>query len=126
MNIILSGTSGQPIYDQIAEQLRAQIISGALPPDAPLPSMRLLARDLNVSLITTKRAYEELERGGYIRTVAGKGSFVAQLDGAQVRTAQLSEIEALFRAAVRRARLCGIADETLSALLEQISKEDSP
>lgn len=124
MNIILSSTSGQPIYDQIAEQLRAQIISGVLSPDEALPSMRLLARDLRVSLITTKRAYEELERDGYIRTVAGKGSFVSRLDGALVRQEQLRQIADQMRAAVQRARLSGIQLDELTQLLERIFKEE--
>ena len=71
LDILLSNTSESPIYAQIAEQIKALIISGALVPVAPLPSMRLLAKELRVSLITTKRAYEELERDGYIHTIAG-------------------------------------------------------
>ena len=77
VNINISNTSGQPIYDQISKQIRAQIMSGELAEGELLPSMRLLAKELRISVITTKRAYEELERDGFIATVAGKGSFVA-------------------------------------------------
>ena len=73
MNIILSNANQQPIYEQIYHQIRDQILNGTLPPDTALPSIRNLAKDLRISVITTKRAYEELERGGYIVTVAGKG-----------------------------------------------------
>ena len=76
MNIILSQNSSKPIYEQIVEQIKKLILSGSLNANDALPSMRLLAKELRVSLITTKRAYEELERSGYIYTVAGKGCFV--------------------------------------------------
>lgn len=125
MNIILSNTSGSPIYEQIAEQIKALIISGQLAADSPLPSMRLLAKELRVSLITTKRAYEELERGGYIRTVTGKGSFVAGLSSELIREEQLRLIEADLRAAVHRAKLNGLTPEDLSDLLALLYKEDT-
>lgn len=125
MNIILSNTSGAPIYEQIAEQIKALIISGQLEADSPLPSMRLLAKELRVSLITTKRAYEELERGGYIRTVTGKGSFVAGLSGELIREEQLRLIESDLRAAVRRAKLNGLSQDELSQLLTLLYEEDS-
>lgn len=125
MNIIISNTDPRPIYEQISEQLRALIISGRLAPETPLPSMRLLAKELRVSLITTKRAYEELERDGYIRTMAGKGSFVAQLDSALVREEQLRLIEEQLRAAVQRAKLSGIPAEELTAMLTLIFEEES-
>ena len=80
MNILIRTAGGVPIYEQIFTQLRDEICSGALPPGEALPSIRSLARDLRVSVITTKRAYEELERAGYVVTVAGKGSFVAERD----------------------------------------------
>ena len=74
MNIIISNSSGLPIYEQICRQIKGAIAAGKLRPGEPLPSIRALARDLRISVITTKRAYEELERDGYINTVAGKGS----------------------------------------------------
>ncbi len=124
MNIILSNTSGVPIYEQIAEQIRTLIISGQLEPETPLPSMRLLAKELRVSLITTKRAYEELERGGYIRTVTGKGSFVSGLDNSLIRTEQLRLIEEQLHAVVQRARLNGLSCTELQQMLAQLYKEE--
>ena len=125
MNIILSNTSGSPIYEQIAEQIKALIISGQLAPDTPLPSMRLLAKELRVSLITTKRAYEELERDGYLRTMTGKGSFVAGLDNDLIRGEQLRLIEDQLRAAVNRARLNGIPLTELEDMLVGFYEEES-
>ncbi|MBS7224995.1 MAG: GntR family transcriptional regulator [Clostridiaceae bacterium] len=125
MNIILSNTSSSPIYEQIAEQIKALIISGKLAPDSPLPSMRLLAKELRVSLITTKRAYEELERGGYIRTVTGKGSFVSGLNNDLIREEQLRLIEEHLHAAVQRARLNGIALTDLQNMLSLLYEEES-
>ena len=77
MDIILSNTSGKPIYEQIADQVKEQIMSGTLEAGDALPSMRLLAKELRISVITTKRAYEELERDGFLENVPGKGCFVA-------------------------------------------------
>ena len=77
MEIVLHNAENQPIYEQIARQIKEQIIAGKLQPDDPLPSIRALAKDLRISVITTKRAYDELEQQGYLFTVAGKGSFVA-------------------------------------------------
>ena len=125
MNIILSNTSGVPIYEQIAEQIKALIISGQLAADSPLPSMRLLAKELRVSLITTKRAYEELERDGYIRTVTGKGSFVAGLNSDLIREEQLRLIENDLIAAVQRAKLNGLSLSDLTDLLSLLYEEDT-
>lgn len=77
MDIILSNSSGKPIYQQIADQVKEQVCSGALTAGEALPSMRLLAKELRISVITTKRAYEELERDGFLENVPGKGCFVA-------------------------------------------------
>ena len=82
MDIILSNSSGKPIYEQIADQVREQILSGALSAGDALPSMRVLAKELRISVITTKRAYEELERDGFLDNVPGKGCFVAPEPGA--------------------------------------------
>ena len=78
MTILIDNRSGQPIYEQIVDQIRDQILAGALKPDTALPSIRSLAKDLRISVITTKRAYEELEQAGFLYTVAGKGCFVAE------------------------------------------------
>ncbi|MBR6353575.1 MAG: GntR family transcriptional regulator, partial [Oscillospiraceae bacterium] len=78
MTILIDNKSGQPIYEQIVEQIREQILMGTLGADEALPSIRSLAKDLRISVITTKRAYEELEQEGFLYTVAGKGCFVAE------------------------------------------------
>ena len=93
MNIIISNASGKPIYDQIRDQLKSKIISGELKEGDALPSMRLLAKELRISVITTKRAYEELEREGFIISLTGKGSFVASKNTEFIREEQLRKIE---------------------------------
>ena len=80
MNIIISNSSGKPIYEQITSQIKNMIISGQLSAGDPLPSMRALAKELRISVITTKRAYNDLEQEGFIETITGKGSFVAAKD----------------------------------------------
>ena len=93
MDIILSNSSDMPIYEQISSQVKAQILSGVLTAGAKLPSIRALASDLGVSVITTKRAYDELEQEGFLYTIAGKGSFVAKKNTALLREEQLKKIE---------------------------------
>ena len=125
MELIIRNNSGQPIYDQISGQIKAQILSGALSPGDALPSIRGLAKDLKISVITTKRAYDELEAAGFINTVAGKGCFVAEQNLELIRERQLREMEAHLSDAVQLARSCGLsrADllETLRILLEEES-----
>ena len=93
MEIIIRNTANQPIYEQIYTQLKAQIIAGALTPGEALPSIRALAKDLKISVITTKRAYDELEAEGFLYTVAGKGCFVAEKNLDLIREQQLKELE---------------------------------
>lgn len=93
MQILIDNKSGAPIYEQIYTQLKEQIISGALTEDQPLPSIRGLAKDLRISAITTKRAYDELEQEGFLYTIAGKGSFVEKKNTALLREEQLKKIE---------------------------------
>ena len=93
MKILINNKSGQPIYEQILTQIRDQIISGDLKEEEPLPSIRSLAKDLRISVITTKRAYEELERDGFIYTLPGKGSFVAKKNLSLVNEQYLRRIE---------------------------------
>ena len=122
MNIILSNTDSAPIYEQITRQLRAKIVSGELAPGAALPSMRLLAKELRISVITTKRAYEDLERDGFILTQQGRGSFVAEQNPALLREEHLKKVEDCLQGAVDAARLGGIGynkvAETLRLLWE--------
>jgi len=110
--IVLSESSGIALYEQIVEQVRTQILSGTLLAGEPLPSLRALARDLRVSLITTTRAYNELAAAGLIVNVPGKGSFVASVDPSQVRDTVLGEIAADLSRAVLAARRTGLANLT--------------
>lgn len=125
MNIYIDNRGGTPIYDQIYSQIKAQIVAGTLREDAPLPSIRSLAKDLKISVITTKRAYDELEREGYLYTVAGKGCFVAKKNLELVREGMLREIEAHLEGAVRLAGACGVRREELAAMLQYLSEDIS-
>ena len=117
MDIILSNSSGKPIYEQIADQIKEQIMSGALAAGDALPSMRLLAKELRISVITTKRAYEELEREGFLTTVPGKGCFVAPRDLELVREDCLRRVEEHLSQAVDIAKSGGISLEELTGAL---------
>lgn len=120
MNIIISNAAGQPIYEQISSQLKQMILSGELHEGDALPSMRVLAKELRISVITTKRAYEELEREGFLVTVAGKGCFVAGMDLELVREEHLRRIEEHFSEAARLAKNAGIPRGELTEILETI------
>ncbi len=122
MDIILSNSSGKPIYEQIADQIKEQIMSGALAAGDALPSMRLLAKDLRISVITTKRAYEELERAGFLENVPGKGCFVAPQNRELLREAQLRKIEEHLSQAVEEARKGAFPLEELHELLDILYK----
>ena len=104
MELIIRNTTNQPIYDQIYSQIKAQIIAGKLSPGEALPSIRALAKDLRISVITTKRAYDELEADGFLYTVAGKGCFVAEKNLDLIREQKLKELEDHLDAAVERAK----------------------
>lgn len=117
MNIIISNVGGQPIYEQIASQIKALIISGTLKEGDMLPSMRLLAKELKISVITTKRAYEELEREGFINSQTGKGSFIASRNIELIQEAQLQKIEQLLNQAVEIAHVSDISLEELQEML---------
>ena len=124
MDIIISNSSGQPIYEQICRQVKGAIAAGKLRPGEPLPSIRSLARDLRISVITTKRAYEELERDGFIQTMAGKGSFVAQQDLELAKESNLREIESHLSAALELGRQSGLTLEELHNILNVLSEEE--
>ena len=125
MELIIRNNTDQPIYAQISAQIRAQILSGALTPGDALPSIRALAKDLKISVITTKRAYDELEAEGFVCTVAGKGCFVAEKNLELVREHQLKTLESQLAAAVRTARGCGITTEELLDMLDILLEEES-
>ena len=117
LNIVISNSSGKPIYEQITNQVKAAILSGELSPGDAMPSMRLLAKELRISVITTKRAYEELEREGFVETVVGKGSFVARQNRELLREARLREVEARLEQAVEAARAGGVSLAELQEML---------
>lgn len=123
MDIIITNNSDKPIYDQIKEQIKGLILAGELKEGDALPSMRLLAKELRISIITTKRAYEELEREGYIESYTGRGSFVKGINHDVVRESVLCEIEELFDMAVGKARLAKLSYEELEQRLKLIYEE---
>ena len=104
MELIIRNTTNRPIYDQIASQLKARILSGELKPGEALPSIRALAKDLKISVVTTKRAYDELEAAGFLYTVAGKGCFVADRNPERVREGIARDMEARLSDAIRLAK----------------------
>lgn len=118
MDIIIRNTGDAPIYEQIVRQVKAQILRGELKEGDALPSMRLLAKDLRISVITTKRAYEELEREGFVSTVPGKGCFVAPQNAELVREDALRRVEEHLAHAVDAARTGGIARAEVDELLD--------
>ena len=124
MDIIISNSSGVPIYEQIVRQVKGLILSGELPEGEALPSMRLLARDLRISVITTKRAYEELERDGFLDNVPGKGCFVAPQNRELLREAQLRRVEDVLAQAVDEARKGGFSLSELQELLTLLYQGD--
>ena len=125
MTILIDNRSGQPIYAQICGQLRRQILSGTLEKDAALPSIRSLAKDLRISVITTKRAYEELEAAGLIYTLPGKGSFVAGRNPALLREEHLRQIEEHLLAIRRLAEPCGLSRQELSNMYDLITEDET-
>ena len=123
MDIIISNSSGKPIYEQIADQVKEQIMAGALAAGDALPSMRLLAKDLRISVITTKRAYEELERDGFLENVPGKGCFVAPQNRELLREAQLRRVEEKLTQAIEEARRGAVSLEELKEMLTELYQE---
>lgn len=118
MNLFIDNKSGVPIYDQIYTQIKNQIISGELLPDAALPSIRALARDLRISVITTKRAYDELEQQGFLYAVPAKGFFVAAKNTELLREESLKKIEEHLSEAARLAAVCGLGRQQLGEMLD--------
>ncbi|HKM16945.1 MAG: GntR family transcriptional regulator [Firmicutes bacterium] len=123
MDIIISNSSGKPLYEQIIGQIKKMIISGELKPGEMLPSMRYLAKELRISVITTKRAYEELEREGFITTVQGKGSFVSEHNMELIREQQLRLVEQYLEQAVAAAKQAGISQEEMVTIVEVYYQE---
>ena len=118
MNIIISNSSGKPIYEQITSQIKNMIMTGQLDAGDSLPSMRTLAKELRISVITTKRAYDELEKEGFLYAVPAKGFFVAPKNTELLREENLKKIEAHLTEAVRLSASCGLSREELREMLE--------
>ncbi len=125
MDIILKNSSDEPIYQQIVSQVKAQIISGELKAGDALPSMRTLAAQLRISVITTKRAYEELERDGYIENFAGKGCFVKTQNTDFLREESVRSTEELIAKACEKAKLCGLSVDDLKEMIELMYEGDN-
>ena len=126
MLIFINNKNGVPIYDQIYSQIKAQIISGKLLEDAPLPSIRSLAKDLRISVITTKRAYEELEKDGFIYTAPGRGSFVAKKNTQLLREENLRQIESHLDEVMKLAASCNLSKGDIISMIEMTEVEHKP
>lgn len=124
MNIIISNSSNIPIYEQIKEQIKSKIISNELKAGDLLPSIRSLAKDLRISVITTKNAYEQLEQEGYIETVASKGTYVANKNIEIIREEQLQKVENLIDTAVSVAKISDITKNEIQSMLDILYGED--
>ena len=118
MNLFIDNKSGAPIYDQIYSQIKNQIISGELKEDEMLPSIRGLAKDLRISFITTKRAYEELERAGFIYTIQAKGCYVAPKNVELIREENLKKIENHIEQIVQLAASCNLSREDIHEMVD--------
>lgn len=125
MEILLSNSSDKPIYEQITSQIKAMIMKGTLKSGDSLPSMRKLAKDLHISVITAQRAYEDLQRDGFIDTVAGKGTFVAAQNKDFIREENLRNIENLLKKAAELARENDISIQQMTELLKIFYGEES-
>ncbi len=120
MKIIINNASNQPLYEQIVTQIKQLIITNVLKEGEALPSMRILAKELKISVITTKRAYEELEREGFIETVTGKGSFVSTKNPELIKEESYRIIEQYLNKAVDKAKLCGLSKDEMIELLDTL------
>ncbi|NLU25063.1 MAG: GntR family transcriptional regulator [Clostridiales bacterium] len=125
MEILISNADNRPIYEQIYAQIKDNIISGALKEGELLPSIRTLAKDLRISVITTKRAYDELEKGGYVHTVPAKGCYVAEKNTELLREEYLMQIENHMQEIARMAPPCGLSEEDAVDMLRLIYKGES-
>ena len=122
MNIIISNSSNQPIYEQIADQFKSLIINGTLKPGEPLPSMRTLAKDLHISVITTKRTYEILEQDGFIESYVGKGSYVKCLNKELLKEEYLRQIEEHLMNAIKLANIAKLETDELIELIKVLKE----
>ncbi len=123
MKIIINHSSMQPIYEQITEQVKGKIMKGELQADTLLPSVRTLAKELKVSALTVKKAYDSLTQEGFIITVHGKGSFVAFANQSMMLEEKKKEVEADLEMAIRKGRSCGMSNEEILQLFEIVLEE---
>lgn len=123
MRILLSNKSDSPIYEQIKSQIKEQILNGIIPENEFLPSIRQLAKDLSISVITTTRAYSDLESEGFIATVRGKGSYVLPKDNEMVREQYLKEIEDALMIAIEKSKLANISNDELMLIWKNLIEE---
>lgn len=123
MSIIINNSSMVPIYEQIVEQIKSMIVSGELATNAPLPSVRTLAKDLKISALTVKKAYDELENDGFTVTVHGKGTYVAEANKELMREEQRKEIETDLEMAIQKGSRYGLSREEIKELFELILEE---
>lgn len=123
MHIFIDNKSGAPIYDQIYTQIKAQIINGALQADEALPSIRSLAKDLRISVITTKRAYDELEKEGFIYTIAAKGCFVAQKNVELLREENLKQMESHMEKIIQLAASCNLSKQDILDMVNYMMED---
>lgn len=124
MNIIINNSSNTPIYEQIKEQIKNKIVSNELKVGELLPSIRSFAKDLRISVITTKNAYEALEKEGYVETIPGKGTYVASKNIELIKEEQLQKIENLIDTAVSIAKISNISKQEIENMLDILYKED--
>lgn len=124
MNIIISNSSNTPIYEQIKEQIKNKIVSNELKTGDLLPSIRNLAKDLRISVITTKNAYDELEREGYVETIPGKGTYVASKNVEIIKEEQMQKIEGLIDTAVSIAKISHISKQEVTDMLNILYEEE--
>lgn len=123
MNIIISNSSMQPIYEQVVSQVKQEILNGSLAPESKLPSVRELAGELRISALTVKKAYDTLEQEGFIVTVHGKGSFVAGVNRDLALEAQKKEVEKGLDIVIKKAKSCGMTEEEITQLFELLMEE---
>ncbi len=123
MNILISNSSSVPLYEQISNQVKNQILNGELKPSEALPSIRMLAKDLKVSIITTKRAYEELEKEGFIETVVGKGTFVSGANSERLKEAAMAEMESRLEEVIISAKSLGLTLDECIEIFKSLYEE---
>ena len=124
MDIIISNSSNVPLYEQVKEQIKNKIVSNELKAGELLPSIRSLAKDLRISVITTKSAYDELEREGYVETIQGKGTYVANKNTELIKEEQLQKVENLIETAVYIAKISNISKKEVTEMLDILYEEE--